>query len=221
MCWGKYIVAVILDLGLLATVLRAHENNGDGTGSFKNNVFSPELELADGFEGGRLADFWLPPNYGSGRFVPGRAKLSTNFARSGMYSVELTVRQGDVAQPGADDTMTERTELDSGKYPLYGKEICYGFFFLVPKNFPVRDIRLVISQAKQSDGDGPLIAERYRDGKHTLTVESHGKKKRYGLPKIARGQWHDMIFRVRYADRNGLVEVWMDSKKVVSYKGPL
>jgi len=92
---------------------------------------------------------------------------------------------------------------------------------LVPEDFPIRDVRLVISQVKQSDGDGPLIAQRYRDEKHTLTVESHGKKERFTLPKIRHGQWNDMIFRARYAERDGFVEVWMNGKRVVNYKGPL
>jgi hypothetical protein len=177
--------------------------------------------LSDGFESARLADFWLPGDYGAGRYVPGRVKFSTNFARSGKYSAELTVREGDIKQTGAENTTNERTELDSGKYPLYDKEICYGFSFLVPKDFPIVDVRLVISQMKQSDGDGPLIAERYRDGKHTIVVESHGKKKRYTLPKIRKGEWHDMIYRVRYAEKDGYMDVWMNGKKVATYKGPL
>jgi hypothetical protein len=179
------------------------------------------IGLADGFETGHLADFWLPADYGSGRYVPGRVKFSTNIVRSGKYSVELTVREGDVKQTGAENTINERTELDSGKYPLYGKEICYGFSFLVPKDFPIVDVRLVISQIKQSDGDGPLIAQRYRDGAHTISIESHGKKKRYTLPKIRKGEWQDMIYRVRYHDQDGYIDMWMNGKKVVTYKGPL
>jgi hypothetical protein len=177
--------------------------------------------LSDGFESGRLADFWLPGDYGAGRYVPGRVKFSTNFARSGKYSVELTVHEGDVKQTGAENTINERTELDSGKYPLYGKEICYGFSFLVPKDFPIVDVRLVISQIKQSDGDGPLIAERYRDGAHTISIESHGKKKRFTLPRIRKGEWQDIIYRVRYHDKDGYIDIWMNGKKVATYKGPL
>ena len=179
------------------------------------------LDLADGFESGRLAEFWLPGNYGTGRYVPGRVVLSTNYARSGRYSAELTVREGDIKQGGAEDTINERTELDSGHYPLLGKEVCYGFSFLVPKDFPVRDVRLVISSSKQADVDRPLTAQRYRNGKHTFTVECGGKRKDFTLPKIKRGEWVDMIFRARYAERDGLLEAWMNGKKVASYKGPL
>lgn len=184
-------------------------------------VEKADLVLVDGFEGGKLAEFWLPGNYGAGRYEPGRVKISTNLARSGKYSAELTVGEGDIRQTGAENTINERTELDSGKYPLYGKEVCYGFSFYVPKGFPIVDVRLVISQMKQSDGSGPLIAQRYRDGKHTIVVESHGRKKRYTLPKIRQGQWHDMIYRVRYHENDGLMEVWMDGKRVANYKGRL
>jgi hypothetical protein len=175
----------------------------------------------DGFESGKLAEFWLPGNYGTGLYAPGSIQSSTNFARSGKFSAELTVREGSMAQPGASETMTERTELDSGHYPLLGKEVCYGFSFLVPGDFPVRNVRLVISSCKQSDVDRPLTAQRYRNGRHTLTVECLGKRTEFKLPKITKGEWVDMIYRVRYAEKDGLVEAWMNGKKVASYQGPL
>jgi hypothetical protein len=215
MRFRKSIFAVVLFFFLLGADLPAQQ--------LQTNSIAPakSLALMEGFESGRLADFWLSGDYGSGRFEPDRVKLSRKFARAGVYSVELTVREGDVAQPGADNTVTERTELDSGKYPLYSKEVCYGFAFLVPEDFPIRDVRLVISQMKQSDVDGPLIAQRYRDGVHSLTIESHGKKNRYRLPTIRKGQWQDMMFRVRYSEADGRVEVWMNGKRVVNYTGPL
>ena len=60
---------------------------------------SPPI-LADGFEQDRVASFWLPGNYGSGLYVPGAIRTSTNYARSGQRSVEIT----DVAAPGDGDT---------------------------------------------------------------------------------------------------------------------
>src|SRR3954466_13503440 len=88
---------------------------------------NPPLILTDGFENGALADFWLPGNYGSGLYVPGAIKCSTNYARSGRYSVEITVREGDVEQAGDAFTRVERAELDSGHFALREKEAWYAF----------------------------------------------------------------------------------------------
>ncbi len=217
----KILSLVAIAFAALVSITSTARDQDHETLASRIKSYAPEAGLVDGFEEGRLAEFWLPGDFGSGRFAPDRVKFSRKFARSGSDSVELTVRQGDVAQPGADDTITERTELDSGKYPLCGKEICYGFSFLIPKDFPIRDVRLVISQIKQSDGNGPLVAQRFRDGKHTLVIESHGKKSRFTLPNIRKGEWHDMIYRVRYSEANGVVEVTMDGKRVANYKGPL
>lgn len=178
--------------------------------------------LRDGFEGSSLANFWLPGNYGSGLYVPGAIQLTTNVSRSGSQSVKITIHEGDVAAAGDAGTTVERDELDSGHYPLMGREAWYGFSFLIPKNFPIVDQRLVISSCKQSDVSRPLTAERYRNGKHTFTIESQGHKKSYKLPPIPLGHWVDMVFQSRYATGDdGLAQVWMNGKLVVSYHGPL
>ena len=178
-------------------------------------------ELFDGFEGGSLADFWLPGDYGSGLHVPGAIIISTNYARSGTHSVEITVHEGDIAAAGEGDTTVERAELDSGHFALLGREAWYGFSLLVPKNFPIVDDRLVIASCKQSDVPRPITAQRFRNGRHTFTIESQGRKKSYPLPTLRLGQWVDMIYHVRYSIKNdGLVEVWMNGSKVVTYAGP-
>jgi len=176
----------------------------------------------DDFEGGSIAPFWLPGDYGTGLHVPTAIKISTNFARSGLHSVEITVHEGDIAAPGDAGTTVERAELDSGHFPLRGQEAWYGFSFLIPKNFPIVNNRLVISSNKQGDVPRPLTAQRFRNGRHTFTVESQGQKKEFNLPKIPLGQWVDMVFQVRFSeDRDGLVNVWMNGKPVAKYSGPL
>jgi hypothetical protein len=103
--------------------------------------------VRDGFEGVALAAFWLPGNYGSGLHTPDAIRLTTNFARSGAYAAQITIHQGDIAAAGDADTTVERDELDSGHYRLMGREAWYGFSFLIPKDFPIVDVRLVISHA--------------------------------------------------------------------------
>jgi hypothetical protein len=177
--------------------------------------------LYDRFEGKTLEDFWLPGNYGSGLHVPGAIKLSPKYARSGMQSAEITVHEGDIDAAGDDDTRVERAELDSGHFPLRGRDAWYGFSLLVPRDFPIVDDRLVISSCKQSDVSRPIVAQRFRNGKHTVTVESQGRKESYKLPPIPLGQWIDMVYHLRYSTGTaGLVEIWMNGKQVVTYSGP-
>jgi hypothetical protein len=192
-------------------------HGNDNLASVSNSV--PALK--DGFESKTLGNFWLPGNYGSGLYVPGAIILSTNYAHSGMYSAEITVHEGDIDAAGDDDTRVERAELDSGHFPLRGREAWYGFSLLVPKDFPIVDDRLVIASCKQSDVSRPIVAQRFRNGKHTVTVESQGRKESYDLPPIPLGQWVDMVYHVRYSTGpDGLVDIWMNGKQVVSYSGP-
>ncbi|HUS36092.1 MAG TPA: polysaccharide lyase [Verrucomicrobiae bacterium] len=178
-------------------------------------------ELRDDFEGSRLASFWLPGNYGSGLYAAGAVEVSTNYARGGRQSLRVTVREGEVASPGGDGKMTERADLDSGHFSLLGKEATYSFSVLFPKDFPIVDTRLVFGTCKQSDVARPIVAERFRKGRHTFTIESQGRRKEFALPKITLGSWHDIRYRVRYeTNSTGLVEAWFDGKKVVDYRGP-
>ena len=178
--------------------------------------------LRDGFEGDAIAKFWLPGDYGTGLYVPGAIQLSTNFARSGMHSVEITVKEGNVAAAGDAGTRVERSELDSGHFNLRGREAWYGFSVLVPKNFPIVDTRLVISSCKQSDVSRPLTAQRFRNGRHTLTVESQGGKREFRLPELPLGQWVDFVCRARYSPgKDGVFQLWMNGRQVASYSGPL
>jgi len=187
------------------------------------SAFGAEIPRAlhDDFEAAGLASFWLPGNYGSGLYAPGAVRVSTNFARSGKQSLEVTVHEGDIASPGGDGKTTERADLDSGHFALLGQEAVYSFSVLFPKDFPIVDTRLVVGTCKQSDVARPILAERFRKGRHTFTIEAQGKRKEYTLPKLTLGVWHDIKYRVRYAiDATGQIEAWFDGKKVIAYHGP-
>ena len=126
-----------------------------------------------------------------------------------------------LAAPGDGDTQVKRAELDSGHLALLGRDAWYAFAFYVPADFPIVDTRLVIGSCKQSDVPRPITGQRYRNGKHTYTVESHGQKKSYTLPPIRKATWVRMVYHMHYAtDASGRAEVWMDGHQVVDYKGP-
>ncbi|MCD6049657.1 MAG: hypothetical protein K0Q55_1060 [Verrucomicrobia bacterium] len=185
----------------------------------------PPLPLFDGFEGETITNFWRAGDAGSGRYAPGAVSVTTNRARSGRQSVQITVRQGDIQQEGGDGEPNERAELDSGKL-LLSQERWYGFSFQIPEGFPIVSTRLVMAQWKQGGvNGGPLIAQRYRSDRHHLTIrdwkDDDGDRKEYPLPAIKPGRWNDMIYRIRLSPtKDGLVEVWMNGERVVSHRGP-
>ena len=76
--------------------------------------------------------------------------------------------------------MWSADELDSGHFPLLRQEAWYGFSLLIPEDLPILDKHLVISSCKQSDVSRPLVAQRFRDGRHSLTVEA-GQEERVPL----------------------------------------
>ena len=199
-----------------------HATPSAGANHLSATTASAIPSLHDGFEANEIADFWLPGNYGTGLYVPGAIRLSTNYARSGARSAQITVRQGDIDAAGDWGTRVERSELDSGHFPLLGQEAWYGFSVLIPTNFPIVDNRLVISSCKQSDVSRPLTAQRFRNGKHTITVESQGGRKEFRLPALPLGKWVDFVCFARYSPgKNGAFQFWMNGRQVVSYSGPL
>jgi hypothetical protein len=183
------------------------------------------MPLFDEFEGGTIAEFWLPGTYGSGRYEPGAVTISKTYARAGGGSVRITVKESDIEQTSDDGRLTERAELDSGKHPFSGRDVWYGFSFLIPAGFPVVDNRLVIAQWKQNGVEGgPLIAQRFRDRRHYVTIQPPGSltgaRERYSLPDLTFGRWNDMVYHVRFSpSEDGCVEVWMNGRRVVSHKG--
>src|SRR5690242_15274668 len=75
---------------------------------------------------------------------------------------------------------------------------------------------------RQSDVSRPLTAQRFRNGKHTLTIESQGHKQQFTLPKLPLGSWVDFICGARYSPGpDGLFELWMNGQRIASYSGPL
>jgi Polysaccharide lyase len=195
---------------------------GDATGQ---TVRGPDIVRFDGFESDSVASFWRAGNAGDGRYAPGAVAVSADYARTGTKSVRIIVREGDIEQTGDDGKQTERAELDSGRHALIGRDVWYGFSFLIPPGFPVVDNRLVIAQWKQYGVSGsPLVAERFRNGTHDLTIRltdsAWGRRKSYALPTIAFGRWNDMVYHIRFSRRDdGLVEVWMNGSRVVTFKG--
>lgn len=192
-----------------AASVRATNTQVHSATSFTQFPLGSEVTLFDDFEDVAVADFWRPGNAGSGRYESGAVVTSTDYSRHGTNSVRITVNEGDIQQTGDDGQLTERAELDSGKHEFVGREVWYGFSMLIPPDFPIVDNRLVVAQWKQNGvGGSPLIAQRYHNGVHELTIRRPDATswKRFSLPKLKPGQWHDMIYQIRFSiDASGLI----------------
>ncbi|MBG89928.1 MAG: hypothetical protein CMO80_23940 [Verrucomicrobiales bacterium] len=189
----------------------------------------PELRegktiLEDDFESGDLADFWMEGDRGEGRYEAGAMVITNTFVHAGESALQITVREGDIPQIGSDGLENERAEMDSGKHPYLGTQKCYRFAFLVPQDFPVVDVRLVISQIKQrGKRGGPIVAQRFVNDTHTVVVDDDvaGFKRRYDLPAIEREVWHEMEYSIGYSTGDdGFIQILMNGKEVVRYQGP-
>jgi hypothetical protein len=214
--------ALLCGCGRLSGPDGGDADGGDRAGP---SVRGPEIVRFDGFEGDTVASFWRPGNAGDGRYAPGAVAVSADYARTGTKSVRIVVREGDIEQTGDDGKQTERAELDSGRHALVGRDVWYGFSFLIPPGFPVVDNRLVIAQWKQYGVSGsPLFGERFRNGSHDFTIRiadsAWGRRKSYTLPAIEFSRWNDMVYHIRFSrGDDGLVEVWMNKSRVVTHKG--
>lgn len=194
----------------------------------KEKSGTKKIMLTDDFESGYLADFWLPGGKGSGRYELGAVSITDHYHRSGSHCAKLMLKEGYIRQDGGDGNFTERTELDSRKYPFLSQEVWCKFSLLIPDDFPIIDNRLVISQVKQTVLFGNplmLFAQRFVNGQHYLTIcdmtKDNKEQSHFKLPELTKEKWHDFVFQIRYSDTsNGYINMWMDGKKVVSFNGP-
>ena len=189
------------------------------------NSVSTNIVFTDDFEGGEIADFWRDGGVKEGRYLPEAVSLSKEYQRSGEFSAKLIVKKGFIKQVVNNSIITERTELGSRKHALLGREVWYAYSILVPKEFPVIDNRLVISQFKQSGLEiGPIFAQRYRNDRHYLSISNLqgdlNENRKFELPELKREVWHEFVFNIRYSKQSdGYVILWMDGKRAVTYNG--
>eukprot|EP00009_Paramoeba_aestuarina_P008660 CAMPEP_0201520944 /NCGR_PEP_ID=MMETSP0161_2-20130828/13436_1 /ASSEMBLY_ACC=CAM_ASM_000251 /TAXON_ID=180227 /ORGANISM="Neoparamoeba aestuarina, Strain SoJaBio B1-5/56/2" /LENGTH=271 /DNA_ID=CAMNT_0047919477 /DNA_START=143 /DNA_END=958 /DNA_ORIENTATION=- len=186
----------------------------------------------DGFESGEILDnqhggIWVPCGPQYERWVCGHITAVTSPVRSGKYAANITCQPGDTAEEGGS---TERDELDSGKWFELGKDLWYGWSFMLPTDFEITDDRFVMSQYKQSGrvsgGSSPIFGFRYVNAVWYVTLRledynTNGTETVFDLPTLILGQWHDMIVNVRFDvdETMGYFNVWVNGTQEIEYKG--
>jgi hypothetical protein len=185
------------------------------------------LPYHDSFEQDRINWFWK-----TFWFVKSTGGVDDAFSFSGDSSLRVTVNEGDFGQRGRSGQANERSELlERRRHPL-GSDLWYSFAVYVPENFPIRNIRLVMGQWKQTSipfylKHSPVVAQRFVNGVFSITVSNDsGMETLYQTGGTYRpalvGEWTTFVYHMRFdKGDDGLLEVWMNDEQIVDYRGQL
>jgi Polysaccharide lyase len=179
--------------------------------------------VTDGFEAESLGPLWNLRLATSGRVT-----VQREIVHSGTGALRVEIHERDIPMVGADGVESERTEVQDADalHPRFGETHEYAFSMYVPADFPVVDIRLITAQWHQRYvaclKRGPVVAQRYRNGVLSITVDSaSGRTTVYRHPQAIQGRWVDLRYRIRFGLTDGAVAAWLDGAPIVDYRGPL
>ncbi|AHB41762.1 hypothetical protein P148_SR1C00001G0976 [candidate division SR1 bacterium RAAC1_SR1_1] len=130
------------------------------------------------------------------------------------------------------DKSVERAEIEGKEHFLLGKSYRFNFEFFIPENFPIIDNRLVIGQWKQQFEEGTknnaLIAQRFRNGKYTISFNPTGDPKGNGgnvnicelNAKDVLGKRIQTEYEIRFSeDEDGYIKIRHNGNFLWEYHG--
>ena len=197
-----------------------------GYQAFRNRPVG-RVDVYDGFETTGLSDLWE-----TRRFAPGAVTMQSQVTRSGHGAAKVVLKSRDMFEAGIKGSKdNERDELLEAKRLVSREGVLYEYSFseMVPADFPIVPVRLVLAQWKQDcDGhepcndDSPVAALRYVGGKLYITrqIDKHQLTIFQTTDEI-RGKWMDYRFQFRFSPRtDGLIRAWINGQQVATYDGP-
>ena len=196
--------------------------------SCQSHPANQRARVVDSFEGGAInGAVWT-----RAWWVEHKGRPTNQESRDGGASLRVTVSEGDKGLRGRSGQETERSELLERYRSPVGAALLYSFSFLIPEDFPIVDVRLVVGQWKQTTAKlrlkhSPVIAQRYRNGRFSITIDNDsGQKELFAVGTPSKpalvGQWADLSYRIRFSkDDSGVLDVWMNGVQIVSYRGQL
>jgi len=166
------------------------------------------------------------------------ARVESSTRREGNYSARFELRPGDRVSGGW------RAELRDLNNAVPGSTVWYSISTMIPSDFPEEpgNSFVMIQWHDQKvpwnnpDGHSPPLAARYREGRLDITLrhafegQKNGENGRevilYSHPDLEQDVWHDFVYQVRWSalangEDAGRVKVWLNSKQVVDYSGPV
>lgn len=140
-------------------------------------------------------------------------QIVTDPAFEGKKSARFEIR---VDQPLVKDGKRSEVTIIKG---LPSKEMWYSFAVYFPsQGFSKDSQRDAICQWYQ---DGPATSLRVNNDRMLLeTGPEKNKRERIDLGILVKDTWHELIFHFIHShDRDGLIEIWYDGKKIVTHHG--
>ena len=199
---------------------------------------SPGSPLADQNPSGLI----FVSGFDDGRFDGWQLEKGTDHAirlvespvRDGRHAVRVELRRDDPLVAGS-----KRAELKLNSEPSSTTERWYAFSLYLDQGY-VRDPAPEIVAQWHATPDrkrgeiwrSPPLALLTQDGNwcvqwlwdrdRVMRKNQFDGQRRASLGPYATGRWTDWVFHVRWAwNGKGLLEVWRDRHKVLSYKGPI
>ena len=152
--------------------------------------------------------------------------------------IRFELRKGDIAQWDKQRAhAAERDEISNSnhKFPLE-EDIWLSFGLMVEPGPKVSSRWLVIGQLKASDDSGdrpasPPVGEELTAGdEFRITVRTAtekplkhnpGYKTIFVDPAFERGRVYRMVYRIKYSQKAGHIQVWRDGKEIANFNGPV
>jgi len=184
------------------------------------------VDVYDGFETRGLSGIW-----DTSRFVPGAVTMQSDFVREGRGAAKVALHSRDMFEAGIKGSKdSERAELLEAPKLISKEDIAYEYSFseLIPADFPIVPVRLVIAQWKQDcDGhracsdDSPVVAVRYTSGVLEITHQAGAHREAlFRTSESLRGKWTDFRFQIRFTPRpDGAIRGWLNGTQEIDYRG--
>jgi hypothetical protein len=136
--------------------------------------------------------------------------------------------------------MSFRSEVNARDFPPIDSIRWYRFSLLLPKDFPIEDNRLILTQWHGADkkylgevSRSPTLAFRYSGGRFFITMRHSANRiirdasrvpseTFFETDQFPLGEWHDFLVNAKWSYRDdGYINVWWEGRQVVSYAGPV
>lgn len=151
---------------------------------------------------------------------PARIRVVSSPTREGKHAVRFELRPGDRVFG-----RLELSQLVRQTGERAGQEWWWAWSALIPADLAPQRGWCLFAEWHQTglpdvtQGPAPINFD-CTDGRFTLIVrggdEPRWAERRFALPDLADGRWHDFVFHVRWSpDPDGLVGLWIDGKEVV------
>lgn len=191
--------------------------NGTGNGCLETTTWNPYY----------VRDVCISPTVDVSHYAIARSAAQK---RSGSYSLRFYLKPTPLNQWPSAGEASHRAELGPkynspvSHYPSEGDEVWYGFSYYFPADFVFapenieNDIRFIIAQWQHGSPGSAIIALEVIGDEIMLQRQTGNSTSSTWITPdtittIQRGQWMDMVFRVKWSKTGGIVQCWVNGQQ--------